>query len=68
MILSYCVNMLKSIANKNLDNLSNTSKETVNSLLDVAETLFAEYGFAGTTVRDISEKANINKALINASN
>jgi len=64
-ILSYGVNMIKSITNKNLDNLSNTSKETVNSLLDVAEILFAEYGFAGTTVRDISEKANINKALIN---
>jgi AcrR family transcriptional regulator len=34
-------------------------------LLDVAEVLFAEYGFAGTTVRDISAKANINQALIN---
>ncbi len=57
--------MKKNISKKNLDNLSNTSKETVNSLLDVAETLFAEYGFAGTTVRDISAKANINQALIN---
>jgi len=57
--------MKKNVSKNNLDNLSNTSKETVNSLLDVAEVLFAEYGFAGTTVRDISAKANINQALIN---
>jgi AcrR family transcriptional regulator len=57
--------MKKNVSKNNLTNLSNTSKETVNSLLDVAEVLFAEYGFAGTTVRDISAKANINQALIN---
>jgi AcrR family transcriptional regulator len=57
--------MKKNVSKNNLNNLSNTSKETVNSLLDVAEVLFAEYGFAGTTVRDISAKANINQALIN---
>ena len=57
--------MMKNVSKNNLDNLSNTSKETVNSLLDVAEILFAEYGFSGTTVREISAKANINQALIN---
>jgi AcrR family transcriptional regulator len=57
--------MRKNVSKNNLDNLSNTSRETVNSLLDVAEVLFAEYGFSGTTVRDISAKANINQALIN---
>ncbi|MEY3777381.1 MAG: hypothetical protein RIR83_1426, partial [Pseudomonadota bacterium] len=39
---------------KSLDNLSNTSKETVARLLDVAEILFSDLGYAGTTVRDIA--------------
>ena len=50
---------------KSLDNLSNTSKETVARLLDVAEILFSDLGYAGTTVRDIAAKSQINQALIN---
>ena len=63
--LGYCMHMQKNISKNHLDNLSNTSKETVTKLLDVAEELFAESGFSGTTVRDISAKADINQALIN---
>ncbi len=33
-------------------------------ILDVAEQLFAEYGFDGTSVRDISKKGNINVAMV----
>lgn len=47
------------------DQLSSTSRETVMRLLDVSEILFSESGYAGTTVRDISAKSNINQALIN---
>lgn len=64
-IVGYCMVMKKNVSKNHLDNLSNTSKETVNRLLDVAEVLFAEYGFAGTTVRDIAAKAELNQALIN---
>lgn len=33
-------------------------------IMDAAETLFAEQGFNGTSVRDIAEKANVNLAMI----
>ncbi len=33
-------------------------------IMEVAEKLFAEKGFAGTSVRDISEEANVNLAMI----
>ena len=33
-------------------------------ILQVAETLFAEKGFEGTSIRDISKEANINVALV----
>jgi AcrR family transcriptional regulator len=33
-------------------------------LLDVAESLFSEFGYAVTTVRDIAAKAKVNQALI----
>jgi len=49
----------------NFDTLSSTSRETVMRLLDVSEVLFSESGYAGTTVRDISAKSNVNQALIN---
>src|SRR5205085_12172342 len=33
-------------------------------IIEVAEILFAEKGFNGTSVRDIAQKANINLAMI----
>lgn len=33
-------------------------------ILQVAETLFAEKGFEGTSIRDISKEANINVAMV----
>lgn len=33
-------------------------------IMEIAETLFAEKGFNGTSVRDIAEKANVNLAMI----
>ena len=33
-------------------------------ILQVAEQLFAEVGFDGTSIRDIAQKANINIAMI----
>lgn len=33
-------------------------------ILQVAEKLFAEKGFDGTTIREISEKANVNVAMV----
>jgi len=40
----------------------NTS--TINKILNVAEELFSEKGFNGTSVNMIAEKAGVNKALI----
>ena len=39
--------------------------KTATRLLDVAETLFSEHGYALTTVRDIAAKSKVNQALIN---
>ena len=33
-------------------------------IMEIAEILFAEKGFNGTSVRDIAEKANVNLAMI----
>ena len=33
-------------------------------IMETAETLFAEKGFNGTSVRDIAEKAQVNLAMI----
>src|SRR5882672_10000891 len=33
-------------------------------IMETAETLFAEKGFNGTSVRDIAEKAHVNLAMI----
>jgi AcrR family transcriptional regulator len=33
-------------------------------IMDAAEQLFAEHGFAGTSVRDIAESAGVNLAMI----
>lgn len=43
----------------------NLSDNTRKRLLDVAEKLFAEKGFAGTTVRDITSQGHCNIAAIN---
>jgi AcrR family transcriptional regulator len=40
-------------------------KETTTILLDTAESLFSEYGFVETTVRQIAQKAKVNQASIN---
>lgn len=42
----------------------NDSVNTINKLLQVAEELFSEKGFNGTSVNMIAEKAGVNKALI----
>ena len=33
-------------------------------ILEVAEELFAEYGFEGTSVRELAKKAKVNVAMI----
>jgi AcrR family transcriptional regulator len=45
--------------------MSNDRKPTREKVLDVAEKLFAEYGFAGVSVRDITEQADVRLASIN---
>lgn len=44
--------------------LSEQAKESRNKILNAAEELFSAKGFDGTAVREISEKAGVNKALI----
>ena len=44
---------------------SPTQNKTATRLLNVAEVLFSEHGYAVTTVRDIASKAKVNQALIN---
>ena len=39
--------------------------ETVIKILDAAESLFAEHGFAETSLRSITSKANVNLAAVN---
>lgn len=46
-------------------NTSPTYNSTAIRLLDVAEALFSEHGYAMTKVRDISAKSKVNQALIN---
>jgi AcrR family transcriptional regulator len=46
-------------------NISPTYNATAIRLLDVAEALFSEHGYAMTKVRDISAKSKVNQALIN---
>ena len=42
-----------------------SSNTTAVRLLDIAEALFSEHGYAMTTVRDIATRAKVNQALIN---
>lgn len=46
------------------DTLEYTQSTKKDAILDTAENLFAEYGFAGTTTRKIAEKAGVNIAMI----
>ncbi len=39
--------------------------DTKTRILDAAETLFAEHGFAGTSLRDITAEASVNLAAVN---
>ena len=42
-----------------------TQNDTVTRILNAAETLFAEKGFSETTLRSITEQANVNLAAVN---
>lgn len=42
-----------------------SAKDVRNRLLDASEKLFSEHGFADTSVRDITAKANCNVAAVN---
>ena len=42
-----------------------SNNTTAARLLDIAEVLFSEHGYAMTTVRDIATRAKVNQALIN---
>ena len=41
------------------------STETKGRILDVAERLFADFGFSATSLRDITSEANVNLAAVN---
>jgi TetR/AcrR family transcriptional regulator len=47
-----------------LNNLSEQAKESRDKILKAAEELFSTKGFDGTSVREVAEKAGVNKALI----
>ena len=42
-----------------------TAGNTKDRILDVAETLFADNGFAATSLRDITREAGVNIAAVN---
>ncbi len=42
-----------------------TQQDTVGRILNAAETLFAEKGFTETTLRSITDRANVNLAAVN---
>jgi AcrR family transcriptional regulator len=50
---------------ENAHNLTKEAKETMTRLLDAAEELFAQKGFDGTSIRDITTKARRNQAAVN---
>lgn len=49
---------------QNLKTMGNDLNNKQLQILQVAETLFAEKGFEGTSIRDISKEANINVAMV----
>jgi AcrR family transcriptional regulator len=44
---------------------SQPATDTINRILDAAEELFADFGIAGTSVRDITQMAKVNVAAVN---
>ena len=48
-----------------VSDVNNSSEDTATRILDAAEVLFAENGFAGTSARDITGSAECNVASIN---
>jgi len=52
------------VSNNNISN-GDTNKQVQDRLLDVAERLFCEKGFDGTSVRDITSQAKCNVAAVN---
>ena len=49
---------------QNLKTMENDLNNKQLQILQVAETLFTEKGFEGTSIRDISKEANINVAMV----
>lgn len=45
--------------------MSHPDKETLYRILMAAESLFAEYGYDGTTLRQITQRAEVNLAAVN---
>jgi AcrR family transcriptional regulator len=56
---------MKGTSVQNADRLTKEARETQHRLLDAAEELFAEKGFDGTAIRDITNKAERNIASVN---
>jgi AcrR family transcriptional regulator len=56
---------MDSLDTKNAPYLTKEAKETQRRLLDAAEELFAQQGFDGTAIRDITTKAKRNPAAVN---
>ncbi len=50
---------------QNAPNLTGEAQEAQQRLLDAAEEMFAQKGFNGTSIRDLTTKANCNLASIN---
>jgi AcrR family transcriptional regulator len=45
--------------------MAHQDKETIDRVLIAAESLFAEYGYDGTTLREITQRAKVNLAAVN---
>ena len=45
--------------------MSNADKETLDRILIAAESLFADQGYDGTTLRQITRRAKVNLAAVN---
>jgi AcrR family transcriptional regulator len=52
------------LAHRLLQEMKESSADKKQSILDTAETLFAQYGYDPTSTREIAEKAGVNVAMI----